>query len=126
VSDTLRFMQGLHHEAANRYHPNSQARAEHRLLAKSYQRAVLRSTTMNIINEINNELNRLQVGTNADPYSGLMAEETEGGVRVFDDYASGLYEPEVLQVLKDLNPEDVTLASNDPNNIWEWIRPYEV
>lgn len=39
-----------------------------------------------IVGQINQEFKRLGVGTETYPYSGLLAEETEGKVKVFDDY----------------------------------------
>ncbi len=76
---------------------------------------------------INAEFARLQVGTDQDPCSGLMAVDAENGtVKVFDDHADGIYNAaEVLAALQILDPEEVNLDSDSPNNIWQSL-PAEV
>lgn len=84
------------------------------------------TTTTTIFEAINNEFYRLGVSTDHDAYSGLTVDEgygvVEGCVRVFDDYADGTYNAsELLETLKALAPEDVSLESESPNSIWQLI-----
>lgn len=73
---------------------------------------------MSIINQINSELTRLRVGVDNNPYSGLMAEEDQGRVRVFDDHMDVVIEnPEaLLKRLRSLPNQGVSLE-----NIWFFL-----
>lgn len=81
--------------------------------------------------DINAEFARLKVDTDANPCSGLIAEDVDNGltysglVKVYDDYTSGAYDTaHLLELLKKLSPKDVTLDSDSPSNIWSGF-PYE-
>lgn len=74
-----------------------------------------------LADQINQEFARLGVGvTNpySNPYSGLMAEETEYGLRIFDDYADVIVAgaDELLKKLQSLDPELINL-----DNVWMFI-----
>lgn len=72
---------------------------------------------------INAEFTRLQVGADQDPCSGLMAADAgNGNVKIYDDHADGIYNAsEVLAALQILDPEEVNLDSESPNNIWQFL-----
>lgn len=81
-----------------------------------------------MIDQIQAELDRLQVSTNADPASGLTIEPTDeaGQVSVFDDHERGNYAPhQLLSILRSLQPADVSLSGDNPNNIWQHIKRAE-
>jgi hypothetical protein len=74
---------------------------------------------------IERELDRLGVSTSQDPYSGLSVAEVEENlalVNVFDDHASGNYHAQqLLDFLRQLSPEDVSLDYDSDLNIWQKI-----
>lgn len=83
-----------------------------------------------LADDIQNELFRLEVSTEENPYSGLMASVPSvvseiplvNLVKIYDDYANGFYDGEkLLSHLKTLDPKDVSLE-----NIWEIIAEFEV
>jgi hypothetical protein len=80
-------------------------------------------TANQIADEIVNEFQRLGVSTDENPYSGLMAEvpNTETYlVKVYDDYASGIYQAEPL--LKHLK----ALSETTFEDIWQEIAAFQV
>jgi hypothetical protein len=87
-----------------------------------------------LADEIYNQLDRLNISTNQDAYSGLMCGYRnlliEGlpdavVVEIYDDQAEGLYYGQkVLEYLK--NVGSATLEPESPENIWELIREFEV
>jgi hypothetical protein len=89
-----------------------------------------------LADEIMDELNRLEVSTDNDLYSGLMTEYqsllVEGNpdvivIKIYDDYASGLYDGQLtLEHLRGLSPGDVDLDSESLSNIWQSIQSFEL
>jgi hypothetical protein len=89
-----------------------------------------------LADKIFDEFDRLGVSTHQDAYSGLMAEHqnllVEGQpdvvvVKVYDDYADGLYNAElVLAHLATLAPGDVDLESDSSINIWQSLKEFEL
>jgi hypothetical protein len=89
-----------------------------------------------LADEIMNEFNRLDVGTDTDPYSGLMADYqslmVEGHpdvvvIKIYDDYADGLYDGQrILEHLRGLSPGDVELDSASYNNVWQSLHSFEL
>jgi len=79
-------------------------------------------TGVNWAEKVNDMLSDLNAGTNAHPYSGLMAEsveDCEACVRVFDDYASQVCSAD--QVLKSLS-DACQVNWNEPNPLEEiWV-----
>ena len=79
-----------------------------------------------LADDIQNELFRLEVSTEENPYSGLMASVPSVVseiplVKIYDDYANGFYDGEkLLSHLKTLDPKDVSLE-----NIWEIVAEFE-
>jgi len=63
-----------------------------------------------------NEFTRLKASTDYNDYSGLSADDTDEGIKIFDDYASGILEQSdqenALLVLKALSPIDWELHDN--------------
>lgn len=88
-----------------------------------------------LIDQINEQFHRLEVGTDADPYSGLMifdvaVEEPPSPttVRVVTDHMDGEYKAaELLSILQGLEgmSHGVTLDPHSNKNIWDLIRPAE-
>jgi hypothetical protein len=84
--------------------------------------------------EIINEFQRLEVSTDDHPCSGLMASVPNMEypiadiiVDIRDDYSSGSYDArKVLAYLKEMQPSDCSLASEDANNIWQHLAEFEV
>jgi formylglycine-generating enzyme required for sulfatase activity len=79
-------------------------------------------TGVNWAEKVNALLSDLNAGTDAHPYSGLMAEDVEDSeavIRVFDDYASLVcYADQVLKSLSDACP----VNWNEPNPLEEiWV-----
>ncbi len=80
---------------------------------------------------ITSEFDRLNVGTEVDPYSGLSADlagyaEGKPVVKVFDDYASGFYLAEpLLQHLQELKPSDLDLDGEPFSDIWQHLHEFE-
>lgn len=78
------------------------------------------------------ELTRLNCDAKSDPYSGLMTRipnvvTNEVLIEIYDDYASGIYDGEdVLEHLKTLKPDEVSLDSESGNNIWHHIMSFVV
>lgn len=89
---------------------------------------------------IEKELERLELDTSICPCSGLMVDVFDfdreddddligllkycvpSPVKVYDDYRSSWICPwELIQVLIDLEPEDVSLDGNSVNNIWSLL-----
>jgi hypothetical protein len=93
---------------------------------------------MDLEDLIFNEFDRLNVSTNDHPYSGLMAtaensapDSAEGCditvIKIYDDHASGFYSGGLLlEYLKGLQPEEVSLDSESHQNIWQHIGEFEV
>jgi hypothetical protein len=87
-----------------------------------------------LADEIFNQLDRLNVSTNQDVYSGLMCGYRnlliEGlpdavVVEIYDDQAECLYYGQrVLEYLK--NVVSATLEPESPENIWDLIREFEL
>lgn len=81
---------------------------------------------------IENEFVRLKITTDDDPCSGLMVGipnvVTEFClVNIYDDNEDVEYDGEaVLDYLKTLEPEDVSLISFSHKNIWNLIQEFEV
>ena len=79
-----------------------------------------------------NELIRLEVSTEDDPCSGLFADATTNVVdeaplvSIYDDHVRGFYRLAVLDFLKGLEPEDVSLDGESDKNIWQLISEFEV
>lgn len=77
--------------------------------------------------QIDHQLERLQVNTDSDSYSGLMttADYDKNVVVVYDDYASESYRPDkLLAILR--NTDKASLDPDSFINIWEIIRPAAV
>jgi hypothetical protein len=87
--------------------------------------------TERLADEIVNEFQRLKVSTDNDPCSGLMTRVPNVVmeipiVDIYDDYVSGFYDArQVLTYLKQMNPEDTSLLSEDTNNIWQHLSEFE-
>jgi hypothetical protein len=93
---------------------------------------------LSIQDAIFNELDRLEISTNQDPFSGLMTAEENSApyspdgndvkvVKVYDDYASGFYHGQnLLNFLKGLTIGDVSLEGDSDKNIWEKLTEFEV
>jgi hypothetical protein len=48
-------------------------------------------------------------------------------IKVYDDHASGIYDAKkLLKYLKTLQVGDVSLESQDPNNIWQHLNDFEL
>ncbi len=78
-----------------------------------------------------NEFIRLGISTDDDSCFGLITRiphvVTEIAlVDICDNHTNGFYDGEaVLSYLKTLQPEDVSLQSETPNNIWELIKGFK-
>ena len=87
--------------------------------------------TERLADEIFNEFQRLEVSTDDHPYAGLMTRVPnvvmdEPIVDIYDDYASGFYKArELLVGLKEMQPSDTSLDSEDPNNIWQHLAEFQ-
>lgn len=87
--------------------------------------------TEKIADNLVSEFIRLGVSTDDDPCSGLMTRIPDVVteitlVDIYDDHANSFYDGEaVLNHLKTLQPEDVSLAGNVTNNIWQVIKEFE-
>lgn len=89
-----------------------------------------------LADKIFNELDRLGISTNQNPYSGLMVDDenllVEGrpevvAVKIYDDYADGVYDGNlVLSHLKTLSPGEVDLDSESLSNVWQSIQAFEI
>lgn len=85
-----------------------------------------------------NELDRLGLSNNQDPYSGLMAVKEKstpyspGGndieaVKIYDDHADGVYDGlKLLDFLINLKVEEVSLSGDSIDNVWQQIKSFEV
>ena len=87
--------------------------------------------TDKLADEIVNEFIRLEVSTDDDPCSGLMTRVPNVVmeypiVDIYDDHASGFYKArELLVYLKEMQPSDTSLDSEDTNNIWQHLAEFE-
>lgn len=88
--------------------------------------------TNKLADEIVNEFIRLKVSMNDDPCSGLMVcgpnvLVDKPVVDIYDDHGSSFYDAQkVLAHLKELQLGDVSLDSEDVNNIWQHLAEFEV
>jgi hypothetical protein len=85
-----------------------------------------------IADRVLDEFTRLEVSSICDSYSGLMTCDINivsvvPIIKVYDDHASGIYDAKkLLKYLKTLQVGDVSLESQDPNNIWEHLNAFEL
>jgi hypothetical protein len=88
----------------------------------------------NVAKLINEEFYRLEIGLDANPYSGLCADLTNivdrqdildvKPVKIYDDSDSGVYDGvKLLKYLRQSNLGDVTL-NNDTTNVWQQIAQF--
>lgn len=88
--------------------------------------------TAQVSDLIVNELIRLEISANDDPCSGLMCRipnvvTDQVLVEVYGDHTSVFYDGEkLLTHLKALQNGDVSLGSEDLNNIWQSISAFEI
>jgi hypothetical protein len=88
--------------------------------------------TERLADEIVNEFIRLEVSTEQDPCSGLMTRIPNivvdfPVIDIYDDHASGFYDArKVLAYLKEANVGDMSLASEDLNNVWQHLAEFEI
>ena len=87
-------------------------------------------TEQQMLVQIERCLHDLCLDTNCHPFSGLMADIhsiSQRTVTLYDDYVSGIYDAEkLLDILQNLKVGEVSLESEDPNNIWNLIAECEV
>jgi hypothetical protein len=93
---------------------------------------------LSTVDAIFNELDRLGLSTNQDPFSGLMTVVENSSpyspdgndievVKIYDDHTDGFYDGlEVLEFLKDLKVGEVVLSGDTTDNVWEQIKSFEL
>lgn len=81
----------------------------------------------NVLEQIEEELTRLELDCNCDPYSGLSVEEALNGmVKIFDDWADGYYAASsLLSFLRLQQVYDWVLDGEADNNIWQVLHKFE-
>ena len=87
-----------------------------------------------LADKVLDELTRLEVSSIYDSYSSssLMACDINivsvvPVIKVYDDHANGIYDAKkLLEYLKTLQVGDVSLESQDPNNIWQHLNDFEL
>ena len=85
------------------------------------------ATAADYATQINQAFSRLNVDTDVNPYSGLMAENVSPTVvKIFDDYASGeYYAVQALAALEECEPINLE-EETDFQDIWQALRKAEV
>ena len=85
-----------------------------------------------IADKVLDEFTRLEVSSIYDSNSGLMTCDINivsvvPIIKVYDDHASGIYDAKkLLKYLKTLQVGDVSLESQDLNNIWQHLNDFEL
>jgi len=88
--------------------------------------------TAKIANDLVDQLIRLELHTDTDPCSGLMANVpnvvTDSPlVCIYDDSDSGFYDAmQVLILLRSLKPGDLSLHPDSAENVWGALAAFEV